>query len=191
VLLDFAAVTVEDSAVPDLCPVDSEGFGGLDADAVYSDVKIPVDGGLAATDATSQPFPLTGGLISIAGWRLIATSGASTSSDHWGELRVRLEGVGDLVRNSFRGGIRWQDQIDVDRNGCRCGNDSRCRVCAKRVWVAAVRALPAIRMSFLLAGPAYFASDNCASRKLSLAQAKSFELKPSKRLISSITKIRR
>jgi hypothetical protein len=49
------------SGTTDLCPVDSEGFGGLDADAVYGNVKIPVDG-LAASGAREPAFPPYGRL---------------------------------------------------------------------------------------------------------------------------------
>src|SRR5436190_94920 len=54
VLLVLAAVAIEDSAVLDLGPVDSEGFGSLDAKAVYGDTKIAVKVGLAAS-AGNEP----------------------------------------------------------------------------------------------------------------------------------------
>ena len=78
VLLDPLAVAVEESVILDLGPVDGEGLGGLDADAVYRDTKVSVDVGLQQAVVASQPFPLRGGLITMAGWRLMATSGASS-----------------------------------------------------------------------------------------------------------------
>lgn len=50
-LLDLAAVTIENPVVPDLCPINSEGFGGFDVAAVYGNAEIPVDIRLAATAA--------------------------------------------------------------------------------------------------------------------------------------------
>ena len=114
-LLDFAAVSVEDSVVLDLCPIDSEGFSGLDPDAIDSDAKIPVDAGLAATDAHEPTFPPYGWLdldCPLAVDRDIRCVNLS-DGDHWGELRVCFEGVGDLVRNPFQGGVRWQDQPKI------------------------------------------------------------------------------
>jgi hypothetical protein len=49
VLFVLGAVAIEDSALLDLGPVDSEGFGSLDAKAVYGDTKIAVEVGLAAS----------------------------------------------------------------------------------------------------------------------------------------------
>jgi hypothetical protein len=43
------------------------------------------------------------------------------AADHQSKLRVRLEGVGDPVRNPFWGGVRRQDQINVNCDGGRCG----------------------------------------------------------------------
>jgi hypothetical protein len=54
--LNLAAVLIEDLVVFDLCPVDGEGLGGLDADPVYGDAQIPVDVGLAATAAEELVF---------------------------------------------------------------------------------------------------------------------------------------
>ena len=48
-LLDPLAVAVEESVVLNLGPVDGEGLGGLDADAVYRDTKVSVEVGLAAS----------------------------------------------------------------------------------------------------------------------------------------------
>ena len=79
VLLDPLAVAVEESFVLDLGPVDRERFARLDADAVYRDTFIPVDVGLAASGGRKPAIPLKGGLITMAGRRLMATSGASTS----------------------------------------------------------------------------------------------------------------
>jgi hypothetical protein len=79
VLLDPLTVAVEESVVVDLGPVDGEGLGGLDADAVYRDAKVSVEVGLAASGGREPALPLRGGLIAMAGWRLMATSGASTS----------------------------------------------------------------------------------------------------------------
>jgi hypothetical protein len=78
VLLDRLAVTVEDSVVLDPGPVDGEGFSSLDAEPVDGDSKISVDVGLAATAGREPAVPRKGGLITMAGWRLIATSGPST-----------------------------------------------------------------------------------------------------------------
>ena len=79
VLLDPLAVPVKDSVVLDLGPVDREGFTCLDADAVDRDTFVPVDVGLAASGGGEPAVPLRGGLITMVGWRLMATSGASTS----------------------------------------------------------------------------------------------------------------
>ena len=56
VLLDPFTVAVEESVVLDLRPVDGEGLGGLDADAVYRDTKVSVDVGLAASGGR-EPAP--------------------------------------------------------------------------------------------------------------------------------------
>jgi hypothetical protein len=51
------------------------------------------------------------------------------AADHQSKLRIRLEGVDDPVRDSFGRGVWRQDQIDVNRDGGRCGNDGRLRPC--------------------------------------------------------------
>jgi hypothetical protein len=55
VLLDPVAIAIEESVVLDLGPVDGEGLGGLDADAVYRDTKVSVDVGLAASGGSRLP----------------------------------------------------------------------------------------------------------------------------------------
>src|SRR5262249_17808663 len=119
VLLDFAAVAIEDSVVLDLGPVDGEGLGGLDADAVYRDMTVAVDVGLRATAARVPALPLEGrpdrhGRLAVDGdvWCV-----NPQAADHQSKLRVRLERVGDPVREQFRRGVWRQDQIDVDRDG--------------------------------------------------------------------------
>src|SRR5262249_21139414 len=79
VLLDPAAVAVEDSVVLDSGPVDGEGLGSLDADTSIATRRSVWTLGLQQALVASQPFPFRGGLITMAGWRLMATSGASTS----------------------------------------------------------------------------------------------------------------
>jgi hypothetical protein len=130
-----------------------EGFGGLDADAVYGNVKIPVEVGLAASGAREPAFPSYGRLgydcrLAVdRDFRCINLQ----AGDHWGELRVCFEDVGNLVRDSFRYGVRRQDQIDVNRGGCRCGNDSRLRVCEEGLGRGR-KGAPSIRMSLFPVG---------------------------------------
>ena len=58
VLLDPFAVALEDFLfVLDLGPVNREGFGSLDADAVYRYTKISVDVGLAASACGEPALP--------------------------------------------------------------------------------------------------------------------------------------
>ena len=127
-MLDPLTVAVKESVVLDLGPVDCEGLGGLDADAVYRDTKVSVDVGLAASGGREPALPPKGrpdhhGRLAVDGdfWCVNLQA-----ADHQSKLRVRLEGVGDPVRDPFRGGVRRQDQIDVNRDGGRRGNDWCC-----------------------------------------------------------------
>src|SRR5215471_2388685 len=103
VLLDPLAVAVEESVVLDLGPVDREGFTRLDADTVYCDTFVPVDVGLAASGGREPAISLKG-RPDHYGWRAVDGDFWCVNlqaADHQSKLRVRLEGVGDPVRDPF------------------------------------------------------------------------------------------
>ena len=90
-----------------------------------------MDVGLAASGGREPTIPLKGrpdhyGWLAVDGdfWCVNLQA-----ADHQSKLRVRLEGVGDAVRAPFRRGVRRQHQIDVNRDGRRCGNDGRLCLC--------------------------------------------------------------
>jgi hypothetical protein len=61
VLFVLGAVAIEDSALLYFGPVDSEGFGSLDAKAVYGDTKIAVEVGACSIRwrrASHRPLPV-------------------------------------------------------------------------------------------------------------------------------------
>jgi hypothetical protein len=136
VLLDLAAVTVEDSVVLDPVEVEGEGLGGLDSDAIYGDTKIPVDVGLATAAGDQPAIPLEGRLDHHGRTpvdRDFRCLNLRAAADHRGELRVRRESVSDPMPDPVGRGARRQDQIDVHRDGGGSGNDGRLRLSEERL----------------------------------------------------------
>src|SRR5215471_18722491 len=129
-LFELLAILVIDSVVLYPVEVESKGLGGFDTDTIDGDAKIPMDIGRAATGGHQPAIPSYRRLdydCRLAIHRNFRRVNFQ-AGDHRGEFRVGFERVTNLVRESFRRGVRRQNEIDINGNRCRGGNDSRLRV---------------------------------------------------------------